>query len=169
MTVWCVTASRPPKTGYTDKDKARMRLPFELWQDGDSVITGGCTGGDALAMQEAHHRGLYVVTYLPIKRDYTDLAAVRLYSDEVIETGLGYWSRDQVEVDHAEKVIALPLHERALSSSLSGTWHTWDIAGKQGKQSVMLIVRPQRNKPFIFGPDADSTTAEFHSRQAALL
>jgi len=154
MTEWVVTGSRPPRDGYTITEISRFYALFDLMmKDGDKLITGGCVGVDAIAMKYAHLHNIHVTTLIPINHQFTALEAVRLYSDDTIETGVGYWARDKLEVDRVDKVIALPLFSRAKSSRYSGTWHTWDLASKQGKASVLVVTRPKDGSSII-GPDA---------------
>jgi hypothetical protein len=153
MTCFVVTGSRPPKGGYTLEDIILCQWMFRFWQSTDTLVQGGCIGVDAIAMAWAHKLGMEVISILPSHQKYTDWPAVHAYSTHIIETTLGYWARDKQEVDRGDKVIALPLHERAFSSRLSGTWHTWDIAGP--KQSVLRIIRPFSYRNLVCtGPDA---------------
>jgi len=153
MTIWVVTGSRPQTLApYTPTEEANIKSVLNAFiKDGDRLIQGGAKGVDSIAMRCAHERGIYVITILPRSREFTD-RTVKRFSDEIIETELGYWARDAMEVERGHKVLAFPVFERKKSSKLSGTWHTWDLAVQCDKHSALVVLRPAHG-PIIVGPD----------------
>ena len=145
MTKWVVCGSRSVgNKAYTMFELNMVRDVCRVfWKRGDTLITGGCIDIDAYAMKVAKEDGLYVVTLLAVKRDWTDEKAVSQYSDETIETGAGYWMRDTIEVSRGDKVLAFPIHEQDRCGKFSGTWHTWETAKLQNKNTALVILRPR--------------------------
>jgi hypothetical protein len=173
VTAWTITGSRPPnRSGYTRHELlGRILLPGALISPGDTVITGGCLGVDAIYMEYAHNLGAKVVTLLPQMRAFTDMDAVRQFSDEVEDTGLGYWARDTLEVQRCDKVLAFPCFERLRASPRSGTWHTWDVAAKAGKEHLLVVIRPMpvSEEKSVLGPGASEWEHALERRPVTLL
>jgi len=151
---WVVTGSRPQVLApYTEREVHDIQAILDAFiQPGDRLIQGGARGVDAITLEHLAKRGLHTITLLPKSTQYTALRSVTRYSSEIIETNVGYWERDDMEVEQGDKVLAFPIFERKLSSKMSGTWHTWDIAVKAGKHSALIVTRPKHG-PVMIGPD----------------
>jgi hypothetical protein len=119
-----------------------------FWEPGDALVQGGCVDVDAFAAKHAHELGMHVTTLLALHRDWTDIDTVEKYSDEVIETGLGYWARDRLEVKRSDKVLAFPMYEQRRSSPQSGTWHTWNASKLALKHCALVTIRPDGPLPW---------------------
>jgi hypothetical protein len=144
VTIWCICGSRWTGTPYIPAERQVVETVLGAYfKPGDILISGGCKDVDAWAMEYAYELGMHVRTLLPIKHDFIDYDAVEKFSHESIRTGLGYWARDRREVDECDLVLAFPIHERRRCSSLSGTWHTWDIALEQNKARAITIIRAE--------------------------
>jgi hypothetical protein len=154
MTTWVITGSRPQMLApYTEQETHNIcAVLHAFFKNGDNVIQGGAKGVDSIALRYAHKRGLRTISILPRSRAFTDEATVRRFSDEIIETNLGYFERDELEVERGDKVLAFPVFERNKSSRSSGTWHTWHVAVKANKHCVLVVLRPSHG-PIITGPE----------------
>lgn len=145
MTKWVVCGSR--SVGNKAYTMFELNMVSDVcrafWKAGDTLITGGCIDIDAHAMRIAKEDDLHVVTLLANKRNWTAELAIKQYSDEIIETGAGYWMRDTIEVSRGDKVLAFPTHEQDRCGKFSGTWHTWETARLQHKNTALVILRPR--------------------------
>jgi len=161
MTTFCVCGSRAPAgKPYTDVERGIVKRVLEaFFKPGDRLIQGGCIDVDSWAMEIGHEMGLFVTTLLPRNDKFTNKEAVVEFSHTIVATGLGYHSRDTMEVSDSDKVIAFPCFERERSSRWSGTWHTWQEGKIQKKDAAVVLLRGLRSDYSVEGRDAQIAIA----------
>lgn len=105
---------------------------------GDSIVVGGCYGGDQFALEVAYFMGIDAHVVLPEDQSQVDDNWVNFAA--TCEDGGPYRQRNERIVALADCVWAFPNHDSQRRDPRSGTWMTINIARRAKKP---VLVRPQ--------------------------